>query len=74
MDLSSPGIIPVRFKKAMKEIVRDMDIPFKVVCTKEERMILIKVSVATSLEELESVVKSIVLVPRVGLQSSLSKL
>ncbi|CEG64737.1 hypothetical protein RMATCC62417_01659 [Rhizopus microsporus] len=78
LDLVSPGLIPSRFAKEMKDIVRDLKIPLKLVCTREERVILIKTSEATSLKQIETVIKSITLVPRVGLKSylfiSLSKM
>lgn len=78
MDLVSPGLIPSRFEKEMKDIVRDLNIPLKLVCSREERAILIKASEAISLKQIETVIKSIMLVPRVGLKSylfiSLSKM
>ncbi|KAG1140783.1 hypothetical protein G6F37_009190 [Rhizopus arrhizus] len=64
LDLASPGLIPSRFAKEMKNIVRDLKIPLKLVCTREERAILIKTSEATSLKQIETVIKSIMLVPR----------
>ncbi|KAG0757902.1 hypothetical protein G6F62_008661 [Rhizopus arrhizus] len=78
LDLVSPGLIPSRFAKEMKNIVCGLKIPLKLVCAKEERVILIKTSEATSLKQIETVIKSIMLVPRVGLKSylfiSLSKI
>ncbi|CAO0792965.1 unnamed protein product [Mucor circinelloides] len=63
LDLVSPGLIPSRFEKEMKDIVRDLNIPLKLVCSREERAILIKASEAISLKQIETVIKSIMLVP-----------
>ncbi|KAI7892852.1 uncharacterized protein EV154DRAFT_503773 [Mucor mucedo] len=78
LDLVSPGTIPARFKSIIKRISVDLQIPLSLKYTRSERAILVKVIKATSLHDVEVIVKDIPLVPRVGLQSyiyiALSKL
>lgn len=78
LDLVSPGVIPVRFADTIKRVSVDLQMPLSLTYTRDERSILIKVIKATSLHDIEVIVKDIPLVPRVGLQSyvyiALSKL
>lgn len=78
LDLTSPGVIPARFSKIMNRISVNLQMPLLLKYTGEERSILIKVTKAKSLNDIEEIVKDIPLVPRVGHQSyiyiALSKL
>lgn len=78
LDLTSPGVIPTRFSKIMNRISINLQMPLLLKYTGEERSILIKVTEAKSLNDIEEIVKDIPLVPRVGHQSyiyiALSKL
>ncbi|KAI9022825.1 hypothetical protein CLU79DRAFT_146918 [Phycomyces nitens] len=54
--------MPCRFAKEMKDIVCDLKILLKLVCTREKQTILIKASEAALLKQIETAIKSIVLV------------
>lgn len=72
LDRIFPGLIPARFAKEIQIIRTILTTPLQLAYTKEERNILIKIPEVISFEDVELIIKSITLVPRLGLQAYLS--
>ncbi|KAL9551525.1 hypothetical protein MBANPS3_004222 [Mucor bainieri] len=66
LDLASPGSIPKRFKGEIQKISKKLGSTLALTANAQERQLLIRFSNAKSLEDIDSLVKSIPLVPQTG--------
>jgi hypothetical protein len=66
LNLASPGLIPERFKVEIQKIKKKLEIALSLAANEQERQLLIQFSNTKSLEDIESLVKSIPLVPQTG--------
>lgn len=57
LDLSTSSIIPQRFINEIKCVARALQVLLKLVCNQDERPILRQLSVATFLEQMETVIQ-----------------
>ncbi|KAG2232271.1 hypothetical protein INT48_001556 [Thamnidium elegans] len=66
LNLASPGLIPERFKVEIQKIKKKLEIALSSAANEQEKQLLIRFSNIKSLEDIESLVKSIPLVPQTG--------
>ncbi|KAI8883881.1 hypothetical protein K501DRAFT_248809 [Backusella circina FSU 941] len=66
LNLASPGLIPERFQVEIQKIMKKLEIALSLAANEQEKQLLIRFSNTKSLEDIESLVKSIPLVPQTG--------
>ncbi|KAG2221674.1 hypothetical protein INT45_002712 [Circinella minor] len=68
LDFCKPGFFPSRFQKTIPKLQKSLGVPFESAIKKEEREILLNISKADSIDDIEIIIKDIPLVGGSGIQ------
>jgi hypothetical protein len=66
LDLTIPGLLPARFKNEIEKLATRLNLSLTLAATEDEQRFLLNITKSKTLQDIESLVKGIPLVPQSG--------